>query len=79
MNIIVKLLLSIDRRSSVTFAADTVQLAKECMLSSDDIVIGIDLSGDPVVLFSCLKLSLINAVIFDLLSLMWLLQTALRN
>ncbi|XP_013791167.1 adenosine deaminase-like protein [Limulus polyphemus] len=46
LDIIVKFLLSIDRRNPLAVAEETVHLAKEFMLSSDAMV-GIDLSGDP--------------------------------
>lgn len=38
-----------DRRNGVQVAMETVKLAQEFMLSSDGLVVGIDLSGDPTV------------------------------
>ncbi|XP_074091345.1 N6-Methyl-AMP deaminase isoform X2 [Macrotis lagotis] len=40
-------LIAIDRRGGPTEAKETVKLAKEFMLSSEDTVLGLDLSGDP--------------------------------
>lgn len=44
-----RFLVAIDRRNGVQVATETVKLAEEFMLSSDGLVIGIDLSGDPTV------------------------------
>lgn len=41
--------MAIDRRNGVQVALETVKLAEEFMLSSDGLVVGIDLSGDPTV------------------------------
>lgn len=41
--------MAIDRRNGTEVAMETVQLAEEFMLSSDGLVVGIDLSGDPTV------------------------------
>ncbi|XP_014671937.1 PREDICTED: adenosine deaminase-like protein [Priapulus caudatus] len=49
VDIVVKLLLSIDRRGSVADAADTVRLATQYAASSGGVVVGVDLSGDPAV------------------------------
>ncbi|XP_005987823.1 adenosine deaminase-like protein isoform X1 [Latimeria chalumnae] len=49
VDIDVRFLLSIDRRSGSTVAKETVKLAEEFFLSSDGIVVGLDLSGDPTV------------------------------
>ena len=49
LDITVRLLLSIDRRCPVSDAVDTVNLAAEYMRRTGGIVIGIDLSGDPMV------------------------------
>ncbi|KAI0215665.1 Adenosine deaminase-like protein [Lamellibrachia satsuma] len=47
LDIVVRLLLSVDRRCPVSDAMDTVNLAAEYMHRTDGIVVGIDLSGDP--------------------------------
>ena len=47
VDITVRLLLSVDRRCTVSDATDTVNLAAEYMRRTDHIVVGIDLSGDP--------------------------------
>lgn len=44
-----RLLVAIDRRNGMEVAMETVKLAEEFMLSSDGLVVGIDLSGDPTV------------------------------
>lgn len=41
--------MAIDRRNGAQVAMETVKLAEEFMLSSDGLVVGIDLSGDPTV------------------------------
>lgn len=41
--------MAIDRRNGTEVAVETVKLAKEFVLSSDGLVVGIDLSGDPTV------------------------------
>lgn len=41
--------MAIDRRNGAEVAMETVKLAEEFMLSSDGLVVGIDLSGDPTV------------------------------
>lgn len=46
-NIIVKFLVSIDRRRGVNDARENIELAKEYFKQSNGIVVGIDLSGDP--------------------------------
>ncbi|XP_076354480.1 N6-Methyl-AMP deaminase-like isoform X2 [Tachypleus tridentatus] len=52
LDIVVKFLLSIDRRNPLAVAEETVHIAKEFKLSGDTIV-GIDLSGDPCVGDAC--------------------------
>ncbi|XP_028407028.1 adenosine deaminase-like protein [Dendronephthya gigantea] len=47
MDIIVRFLLSIDRRQSVGEAEDTVKLATEFKDKYNGLVVGVDLSGDP--------------------------------
>lgn len=47
LDITVRLLLSVDRRCTVSDATDTVNMAAEYMRRTDHIVVGIDLSGDP--------------------------------
>ncbi|XP_055011068.1 adenosine deaminase-like protein isoform X1 [Boleophthalmus pectinirostris] len=49
VDIDVRFLVAIDRRNGSQVAMETVQLAEEFFLSSDGLVIGIDLSGDPTV------------------------------
>ncbi|XP_067144571.1 adenosine deaminase-like protein A isoform X2 [Centruroides vittatus] len=46
-NIIVKVLLSIDRRNSLSEAYETAKLAEKYMHLTDNDVVGVDLSGDP--------------------------------
>ena len=47
LDIVVRLLLAIDRRNSVDVAKRTVELADKYSRLSGGIVVGIDLSGDP--------------------------------
>ena len=47
LDIVVRLLLAIDRRNSVDVAQRTVELADKYNRLSGGIVVGIDLSGDP--------------------------------
>lgn len=47
VDIDVRLLVAVDRRNGIEVAMKTVKLAEEFMLSSDGIVVGLDLSGDP--------------------------------
>lgn len=47
-----RLLIAINRRSGPAVAKQTVKLAEEFLLSSDGVVVGLDLSGDPTVSFS---------------------------
>ncbi|KYO21410.1 adenosine deaminase-like protein isoform X1 [Alligator mississippiensis] len=47
LDIDVRLLIAIDRRGGPTVAKKTVKLAEEFFLSTDGIVVGLDLSGDP--------------------------------
>ncbi|TMS05389.1 Adenosine deaminase-like protein [Larimichthys crocea] len=49
VDIDVRFLVAIDRRNGTEVAVETVKLAKEFMRSSDGLVVGIDLSGDPTV------------------------------
>ena len=49
LDIIVKLLLAIDRRNSVDVARKTFELADKYAKLSDGVVVGIDLSGNPEV------------------------------
>eukprot|EP00066_Takifugu_rubripes_P004309 XP_003967573.1 PREDICTED: adenosine deaminase-like protein [Takifugu rubripes] len=49
LDIDVRFLVAIDRRNGTEVAMETVKLAEEFMLSSDGLVVGIDLSGDPTV------------------------------
>uniref|UniRef100_A0AAX7SM01 Adenosine deaminase domain-containing protein n=1 Tax=Astatotilapia calliptera TaxID=8154 RepID=A0AAX7SM01_ASTCA len=45
----VRFLVAIDRRNGTEVALETVNLAEEFMLSSDGLVVGVDLSGDPTI------------------------------
>lgn len=49
--------MAIDRRGGLTVAKETVELAKELFLSTEDTVLGLDLSGDPTVSYYILSLS----------------------
>uniref|UniRef100_H3C284 N6-Methyl-AMP deaminase n=1 Tax=Tetraodon nigroviridis TaxID=99883 RepID=H3C284_TETNG len=49
LDIDVRFLVAIDRRNGAEVAMETVKLAEEFMLSSDGLVVGLDLSGDPTV------------------------------
>lgn len=49
VDIDVRFLLAIDRRNGTEVAMETVKLAEELMLSTDGLVVGLDLSGDPTV------------------------------
>ncbi|XP_031717187.1 N6-Methyl-AMP deaminase isoform X1 [Anarhichas minor] len=49
VDIDVRFLLAIDRRNGTEVAMETVKLAEEFMLSTDGLVVGLDLSGDPTV------------------------------
>ena len=42
-------LISVDRRGGPSVAKETVKLAEEFFLSTEDTVLGLDLSGDPTV------------------------------
>ncbi|CAM9407169.1 unnamed protein product [Bubo scandiacus] len=49
LDIDVRLLIAINRRSGPAVAKQTVKLAEEFLLSTDGVVVGLDLSGDPTV------------------------------
>ncbi|XP_040894824.1 adenosine deaminase-like protein [Toxotes jaculatrix] len=49
LDIDVRFLVAIDRRNGANVAMETVDLAEEFLLSSDGLVVGLDLSGDPTV------------------------------
>ncbi|XP_031227489.1 adenosine deaminase-like protein isoform X1 [Mastomys coucha] len=49
LDIDVRYLMAIDRRGGPAVARETVELAKEFFLSTDDTVLGLDLSGDPTI------------------------------
>lgn len=49
VDIDVRFLLAIDRRGGPTVAKETVKLAEEFFYSTGDLVLGLDLSGDPTV------------------------------
>lgn len=46
-----RLLIAINRRDGPAVAKQTVKLAEEFLLSSDGVVVGLDLSGNPTVSF----------------------------
>uniref|UniRef100_A0A667WXR6 N6-Methyl-AMP deaminase n=1 Tax=Myripristis murdjan TaxID=586833 RepID=A0A667WXR6_9TELE len=49
VDIDVRFLVAVDRRNGTEVAMETVKLAEEFMLSTDGLVLGLDLSGDPTV------------------------------
>ncbi|XP_029379166.1 N6-Methyl-AMP deaminase isoform X1 [Echeneis naucrates] len=49
LDIDVRFLVAIDRRNGTQVAMETVALAEQFLLSSDGLVVGLDLSGDPTV------------------------------
>ncbi|XP_059338307.1 adenosine deaminase-like protein isoform X2 [Ammospiza nelsoni] len=49
LDIDVRLLIAINRRDGPAVAKQTVKLAEEFLLSSDGVVVGLDLSGDPTI------------------------------
>ncbi|GAA6224044.1 adenosine deaminase-like protein [Lates japonicus] len=49
LDIDVRFLVAIDRRNGEKVAMETVELAEEFLMSSDGLVVGLDLSGDPTV------------------------------
>ncbi|XP_059952696.1 adenosine deaminase-like protein isoform X1 [Mesoplodon densirostris] len=49
IDIDVRYLISVDRRGGPSVAKETVKLAEEFFLSTEDTVLGLDLSGDPTV------------------------------
>ncbi|XP_049929137.1 adenosine deaminase-like protein isoform X1 [Epinephelus moara] len=49
VDIDVRFLVAIDRRNGTEVAMETVKLAEDFMLSSNSLVVGLDLSGDPTV------------------------------
>ncbi|KAM4748585.1 N6-Methyl-AMP deaminase isoform 1-T1 [Rhinophrynus dorsalis] len=49
LDIDVRFLLAIDRRGGPTVAKETVKLAEEYFCSTNEVVLGLDLSGDPTV------------------------------
>ncbi|KAJ8002583.1 hypothetical protein DPEC_G00160410 [Dallia pectoralis] len=49
LDIEVRFLVSVDRRHGFEVAMETVKLAEDFMLSTDGLVVGLDLSGDPTV------------------------------
>ncbi|XP_047592443.1 adenosine deaminase-like protein isoform X2 [Lutra lutra] len=49
IDIDVRYLIAIDRRSGPSVAKETVKLAEEFFLSADNTVLGLDLSGDPTI------------------------------
>lgn len=66
VDIDVRFLVAVDRRNGTQVAMETVKLAEEFMLSTDGLVVGLDLSGDPTV--SKTMLGLRAASRFHLLS-----------
>ncbi|KAL4658771.1 adenosine deaminase-like protein isoform X1 [Arapaima gigas] len=49
IDIDVRFLVAVDRRNGPEVALETVKIAEDYMLSSDGIVVGMDLSGDPTI------------------------------
>ncbi|XP_034032150.1 adenosine deaminase-like protein [Thalassophryne amazonica] len=49
VDIDVRFLLAVDRRNGAEVAMETVKMAEDFKLSSDGLVVGLDLSGDPMV------------------------------
>ena len=49
MHLCHRFLVAIDRRNGSEVAMEMVKLAEDFMLSSDGVVVGLDLSGDPTV------------------------------
>ncbi|KAG5839332.1 hypothetical protein ANANG_G00203900 [Anguilla anguilla] len=49
LDIEVRFLVAVDRRNGPQVAMETVKLAEDFMVSSDGVVVGLDLSGDPKV------------------------------
>lgn len=49
VDIDVRFLVAVDRRNGTEVAMETVKLAEDMMLSTDGLVVGLDLSGDPTV------------------------------
>lgn len=49
LDIDVRYLIAIDRRGGPSVAKETVKLAEEFFLSTEDVVLGLDLSGDPTI------------------------------
>uniref|UniRef100_A0A6I8PAH6 N6-Methyl-AMP deaminase n=1 Tax=Ornithorhynchus anatinus TaxID=9258 RepID=A0A6I8PAH6_ORNAN len=49
LDIDVRYLMAVDRRGGPAVARETVKLAEEFFLSTDDTVLGLDLSGDPTI------------------------------
>ncbi|XP_061078061.1 adenosine deaminase-like protein isoform X1 [Conger conger] len=49
LDIEVRFLVAVDRRNGPQVAMETVKLAEDLMVSSDGVVVGLDLSGDPKV------------------------------
>ncbi|XP_056137227.1 adenosine deaminase-like protein [Lampris incognitus] len=49
VDIDVRFLVAVDRRNGTEVAIETVKLAEEFMLTTDGLVVGVDLSGDPTV------------------------------
>ncbi|XP_035653855.1 adenosine deaminase-like protein isoform X6 [Oncorhynchus keta] len=49
VDIEVRFLVAVDRRNGAEVAMETVKLAEDFMLSTDGLVVGLDLSGDPTV------------------------------
>ncbi|KAG8505249.1 Adenosine deaminase-like protein [Galemys pyrenaicus] len=49
LDVDVRYLIAIDRKAGPSVAKETVKLAEEYFLSTEDIVLGVDLSGDPTI------------------------------
>jgi len=67
-DIIVRLLLAIDRRMSPTDVEETLKLAESYASRSDSVVVGLDLSGDPMVSGHCVLIAVSLSETCNLLS-----------
>lgn len=59
-----RFLVAVDRRNGPEVAMETVKLAEDFMLSSDGVVVGLDLSGDPTVSTAWIPMDLFIKVLF---------------
>ncbi len=68
-----RFLVAVDRRHGPVVAMETVKLAEDFLLSSDGVVVGLDLSGDPTVSsdYTRLVTSICTLHIIDLIGRSW--------